>query len=160
MTDKYEAPNKNEYGMESWLQIRTECGEQVMHLQARGINTANRDYGLAYQFRVPASLTEWLIEQKKRWFSLASPQQLYIPAYLMAYEDGHQLVIEGDTNFNLPEKIECDTMPTGVEYGAVVTLQPKSMLSNGLIDFCINNGCIINSPDNKMWVGTSVGEEE
>ena len=82
MSDKYEAPNKNEYDEEGWLQIRTECAAQVMHLQGRGEHTTNRDYGIAQQLRVPTLLTEWLSEQEKRWFSLASPQQLYIPAYL------------------------------------------------------------------------------
>ena len=163
MSEKYEAPNKNEYDEGQWLQIRTECAAQVMHLQGRGEQTTNRDYGIAQQLRVPTLLTEWLSEQEKRWFSLASPQQLYIPAYLYRYEDGYQLVITGNDNFNIPEPMSVkfsDGKILIITDGAIINLQPKSMLCNALIDFCEQNDLIIEGEGKMIVVDTKAGEEE
>ena len=159
----YEAPKMNEYEEEGWLQVRTMCGDQIMHLQGRGKETVNRDYGMANQFRVPSVITEWLSEQETKWFSLASPQQLYIPAYLFRFEDGYQLVIKGSENFNMPKplvKAFSDEKMLIIAEGAIINLQPKSMLCNALIDFCEQNDLIVEGQGSMLVVDANVGEEE
>ena len=113
------------------LQVRLHSTDGQLHFQGIGVEV-NREYGLSVDVRVPNEISDWLKNQQATLQSAAGGGPIYVPTQMRVYDVDdkpvYQLFIEGSNNdkLNHPD-------------GAVLNMQPKSMMVAQLIDFCVQS---------------------
>ena len=119
----------NGNGIMERMQVRTEHGEQQMHIQILGSIEVNRNYGYASELRAPSEVISWLKQQTPLLKSGASEGIYYIEMQAVVFDDNtNALLIHGE--------------PLNHEHGLLLGVNPTPTITQ-VFDYATQAECVL-----------------
>ena len=119
----------NGNGIMERMQVRTEHGEQQMHIQILGSIEVNRNYGYASELRAPSDVIKWLKKQTPVFKSGASEGKYYIEMQAVVFDDNtNALLIHGE--------------PLNHEHGLLLGVNPTPTITQ-VFDYATQAECVL-----------------